>query len=86
MDEFDGGMGLPDDELMGDEPGAADGADGEGEGEPGSAPEPKGGRRSSGGGGGRKASAPPAAKKAKPVKKAAVAKKAAPKKKAPPPD
>ena len=49
MDEFDGGMGLPDDELMGDEPGAGDGADAEPEGEPEAASEPKR-RRSSGGG------------------------------------
>jgi len=48
MDEFDGGMGLPDDELMGDEAGAADGnGETEGESEAGSAP--KSGRRSSGG-------------------------------------
>ena len=65
MDEFDGGMGLPDDELMGDEPGAVDGADAEPEGEPEAASEPKSSRRSSGGG--RKAASPPA-KKAKPAK------------------
>ena len=48
QDEFDGGMGLPDDELMGESTTTEISGAEVDEGEAGAAPEPSGGRRSSG--------------------------------------
>jgi hypothetical protein len=82
-DEFEHGMGLPDDELMGESTTTEISGTEVDEGEAGAPVEPSGGRRASGGG--RKGPGTPAPLKARPspggaARKAAARKKSAPKK------